>query len=101
MMKRVVCDETFPHPALQLFLDNWLHKLIEQQHPPSTLLSDKTSYEKDFEIEEQKCFTTTMVRSLLLSPPKHTHTHTTAFYDERLLGCKFLQYLFRGAKPCR
>jgi hypothetical protein len=77
MMKRVVCDETFPPLALQLFLDNKLHKLIEQQPKHFALRQD--ILREDVETEEQKCFTTTMVR-FLLPPLSFQHTHTPQLF---------------------
>ena len=61
-----------------------------QQRQPSACSSTRRLL-KRCRNRRAKCFTTTMVR-LLLFPSQHTYTHHS-FYDERLLGCKFLQYL--------
>ena len=87
MMKRVVCDETFPPPALQLFLGHEAG-ISSPRQQPSTYSSTRGLL-KRYRNRRAKCFATTMVRLLLLPSSFNTPTHTTASMMKDYLDVNF------------
>jgi hypothetical protein len=92
MMKRVVCDETFPLLHCNSFSTMMLHKLVETTTLTKHFALRQDSYEKMSTSKSKVLHDNTGTSSTPPLPFQHTHTHHS-FYDERLLGCKFLQYL--------
>jgi hypothetical protein len=90
MMKRVVCDETFPHPATHFYSNPQLASADRASTTPTKHLLFETKISReDCQNRRAKCFATPMVRFLLPPLSHSTHLHTTASMMKDYLDVNF------------